>query len=83
MSHTHHHLEDSSGLDRRLWISMGLNLTVVVVEVIGGVLSGSLGLLADAVHNLSDVAALGLAIVARTLGRRPATYRFTYGLKRT
>lgn len=83
MSHTHLHIEDSNGLDRRLWISMGLNLTVTVVEVIGGVLSGSLGLLADAVHNLSDVAALGLAIVARTLGRRPATYRFTYGLKRT
>jgi cobalt-zinc-cadmium efflux system protein len=62
---------------------MGLNLTVTVVEIIGGVLSGSLGLLADAVHNLSDVVALGLAIVARTLGRRPATHRFTYGLKRS
>lgn len=83
MTHTHHHIQEHSSLDRRLWISMGLNLSVTVVEIIGGVLSGSLGLLADAVHNLSDVVALGLAIVARLLGRRPATRRFTYGLKRT
>jgi cobalt-zinc-cadmium efflux system protein len=82
MTYTHHHTEDRQSLNRRLWISLGLNLTVTVVEIIGGVLSGSLGLLADAVHNLSDVAALGLAIVARALGRRPATHRFTYGLKR-
>ncbi len=83
MPHTHHHIEDNDSLDLRLWGSMGLNLAVTVVEIIGGVLSGSLGLLADAVHNLSDIAALGLAIVARDLGRRPATHRFTYGLKRT
>lgn len=83
MPHTHHHIQARNSLDRRLWISMGLNLTVTIAEIIGGVLSGSLGLLADAVHNLSDVAALGLAIAARALGRRPATHRFTYGLKRT
>ena len=83
MLQVHNHIEDTSRLDRRLWISMALNLAVTVVEVIGGLLSGSLGLLADAVHNLSDVAALGLAIVARKLGRRPATRRFTYGLKRS
>lgn len=83
MPHTHPYTEDTQSLNRRLWISLGLNLTVTIVEIIGGVLSGSLSLLADAVHNLSDVAALGLAIVARALGRRPATHRFTYGLKRT
>jgi cobalt-zinc-cadmium efflux system protein len=82
MSHTHHHIQEHSSLDRRLWVSMGLNLALTVVEIIGGLLSGSLGLVADAMHNLSDVAALGLAIVARLLGRRPATHRFTYGLKR-
>jgi cobalt-zinc-cadmium efflux system protein len=81
MPHTRHRT-DRVNLNRRLWISMGLNLCVTTVEVIGGLLSGSLGLLADAVHNLGDVAALGLAIIARTLGRRPATYRYTYGLKR-
>jgi cobalt-zinc-cadmium efflux system protein len=83
MPHSHHNIKDNRSLDRRLWVSMGLNFIVTVVEIVGGVLSGSLGLLADAIHNLSDVAALGLAIVARVLGRRPATYRFTYGLKRT
>ncbi len=80
-NHSHGHVE--RGLDRRLWVSMGLNLTVTVVEILGGLFSGSLGLLADAAHNFSDVAALALAIVARALGRRPATRRFTYGLKRT
>lgn len=83
MPHNHLPIDDPAHLDRRLGTSMGLNLGVTVVEVVGGVLSGSLGLLADAVHNLSDVAALGLAIVARRLGRRPASYRYTYGLKRT
>jgi len=83
MSHSTQNNRKGSGVDRRLWITLGLNLTVTVVEFAGGLLSGSLGLLADAVHNLSDVAALGLAIVARVLGRRPATHSFTYGLKRT
>jgi cobalt-zinc-cadmium efflux system protein len=82
MLHRHDNNRETISLDRRLWISMGLNLGITAVEVIGGLLSGSLGLLADAVHNLSDVAALGLAIAARGLGRRPATYRYTYGLKR-
>lgn len=83
MPHIHVPMDDPRHLDRRLWLSMGLNLSVTAAEVVGGVLSGSLGLLADAVHNLSDVATLGLAIVARRLGRRPASYRDTYGLKQT
>lgn len=82
MSHVHDRADAVASLDRRLWISLGLNLGITAVEIVGGLLSGSLGLLADAVHNLSDVAALGLAIVARRLGRRPATYRYTYGLRR-
>ena len=82
MPHIHVPLDDPKHIDRRLWLSMGLNLSMTVAEVVGGVLSGSLGLLADAVHNLSDVATLGLAIAARRLGRRPASYRYTYGLKR-
>jgi cobalt-zinc-cadmium efflux system protein len=80
---THHHHETAPGnLDRRLWASAALNLGITLVELIGGLWAGSLALLADAAHNLADVGALGLAIFARRLGRRPPTPRHTYGLKR-
>lgn len=73
---------ESASVDRRLWGSLALNSSIVVGEVAGGIASGSVALLADALHNLSDVAALGLAIAARRMGRRPASPRHTYGLKR-
>ena len=81
MTH-HHHEVESADLDRRLWTSAALNLGITLVELIGGLWAGSLALLADAAHNLTDVGALGLAIFARRLGRRPPTPRHTYGLKR-
>jgi cobalt-zinc-cadmium efflux system protein len=73
---------DDGALDGRLLLSLALNVVITVAEVVGGLLAGSLALLSDAAHNLSDVAALGLAFVARRLGRRPPTLRHTYGLKR-
>lgn len=81
MTH-HHHETEISALDRRLWASAGLNLGITIVEFAGGLWSGSLALLADAAHNLTDAGALGLAILARRLGRRAPTPRHTYGLKR-
>ena len=81
MTHYHHEIE-SGDLDRRLWASAALNLGITLVEFAGGVFAGSLALLADAAHNLTDVGALGLAIFARKLGRRAPTPRHTYGLKR-
>jgi cobalt-zinc-cadmium efflux system protein len=71
-----------SNLDRRLWISAALNLTITLVELAGGLLAGSLALLADAMHNFADAGALGVAIFARWLGRRAPTPRHTYGFKR-
>jgi cobalt-zinc-cadmium efflux system protein len=83
MPHHHHHHESAPGdLDRRLWASAALNLGITLVELVGGLWAGSLALLADAAHNLTDVGALGLAIFARGLGRRPPTPRHTYGLRR-
>jgi cobalt-zinc-cadmium efflux system protein len=78
----HHHETESGNLDRRLWASAALNFGITLVELIGGLWAGSLALLADAAHNLTDVGALGLAIFARRLGRRAPTPRHTYGLKR-
>jgi len=76
------HTDEEKGLEVRLFGAIGLNALIVVAEVIGGVVSGSLALLSDAVHNLSDVAALLIALVARRLGRRPPSHRHTYGLGR-
>lgn len=79
---THHHDIEPGNLDRRLWASAALNLGITLVELIGGLMAGSLALLADAAHNMADVGALGLAIFARKVGRRAPTARHTYGLKR-
>lgn len=76
MPHHHH------AADRRLGLAVGLNLAIVIAEVIGGIASGSLALLSDAGHNLSDVMALALALFARRLGRRPPSTRHTFGFRR-
>lgn len=85
--HAHHHpaapeAGENPALDRNLAFSIGLNAVIVIAEVAGGLVSGSLALLSDAMHNLSDVAALALALVARRLGRRPKSHSHTYGLGR-
>jgi cobalt-zinc-cadmium efflux system protein len=84
MPHEDHadHLPADRAMDGRLWASLGLNVVITATEVVGGLMAGSLALLSDAAHNLSDVAALGLAVGARRIGRRPPTPRHTYGLKR-
>jgi len=76
------HEHTAKDLDRRLLWSALLNLAITAGEVVGGILSGSLALLADALHNLSDVVALVLALAARVVGRRPPSASHTYGLKR-
>lgn len=68
--------------DARLILSLGLNLLITLLQVAGGILANSLGLLSDAAHNLSDVVALGLSLWAVRLGRRPATPRRTFAYKR-
>jgi cobalt-zinc-cadmium efflux system protein len=65
--------------ERRLLLALGLNLLVVVVQAVMGILAGSVGLLADAGHNLSDVAALVVSMVAIRLATRPATARRSFG----
>ena len=81
-NHDHGHVIPQSGMDRRLWATAALNVAITLAEFIGGLLAGSLALLSDAAHNLSDVVAIVVALLARRLGRRPATVRHTYGLKR-
>jgi cobalt-zinc-cadmium efflux system protein len=66
---------------RLVWV-LGITAVFMVAEFIGGLLSGSLALLADAGHMLTDVAALGLSVFAMRLARRPADAQRTYGYVR-
>lgn len=80
--HGHHHHDVSDVGDRALGITIALNVALTVVEVVVGVLAGSLALVADAVHNLGDAAALVIALVARRIGRRGVDDSFTFGYRR-
>ncbi len=71
-----------SGNMRRVTIALALTGTFMIVEVIGGILSGSLALLADAGHMLTDTMALTLAAVAFRVSKRPSDSRLTYGYQR-
>ena len=66
---------------RLKWV-LGLTATFMVAELVGGLLSNSLALLADAGHMLTDVAALGLSVFAISLARRPPSRKRTYGYVR-
>lgn len=79
--HTHHHQHrEISG--KNLLIATLLNLVITVVEIAGGILSNSLALLSDALHNLSDTFATFIAYVATRVGRKKATTKKTFGYKR-
>jgi cobalt-zinc-cadmium efflux system protein len=69
-------------LRSRLHLALGLNATVIVAEFIGGVLLNSIGLIADAGHNLIDQGALFAALYAHILAARPATEARTFGYHR-
>jgi len=66
-----------------MWIALGINAGMLVAEAVGGVLTGSLAVLADAGHVLSDVGAIGLALFAASLAARPAGGRMTFGYQRS
>jgi len=80
VAHDHDHGRLQSR--RALGIALALTLAYTAVEVVGGVAAGSLALLADAVHMLSDNVAIALALVAVWLAAKPATAERTYGFKR-
>src|SRR5512138_3679086 len=67
---------------RRLSVSLGLTAAVMLTEVVGGWLSDSLALLSDAAHMLTDLGALGLALVAAYLTTRRADDKRTFGYRR-
>ena len=82
MAGGHHHPIDPEAGDRRVVAAIGVNVALTVAQVIGGIVSGSLALIADALHNFSDAISLIIAFVARRIARRPGDARMTFGYAR-
>jgi cobalt-zinc-cadmium efflux system protein len=85
--HAHHHHHDHGppgreGNRRRMAIALGINVLLLVAGVVGALVFGSVALLADAGHVLSDVGAIALGLLAATMAARPARGRRTFGLHR-
>ena len=81
MSHDHqHHSHQVSG--KNMGIAIFLNILITVGQVIGGIISGSMALLTDALHNFSDVIALLLSYISNRIAKRKSTAKQTYGYKR-
>jgi len=76
-THSHHPVNENN-----LLVATFLNLVITVVEIAGGLLSGSLALLSDALHNLSDTFATFIAYLAILIGKREANQKKTFGYKR-
>ncbi|WP_179009439.1 cation diffusion facilitator family transporter [Winogradskyella forsetii] len=84
MGHSHHHNHSHSNdlNGRNLLISIFLNIAITAAQVVGGLLSGSLALLSDALHNFSDVISLIISYIANRLVKRKASLKRTFGYKR-
>ncbi len=82
-NHSHHyHTSSTETSGTRLFITIILNFVITIVEVIGGIISGSLSLISDALHNFSDGIAVIITYIAIRLNRKPKDYQFTFGYKR-
>ena len=85
MGHDHNHNHSHAHPDlkgRNLFISILLNILITAAQVIGGVVSGSLALLSDALHNFSDVLSLVVSYIANRLVKKQASLKRTFGYKR-
>lgn len=82
MSHTHSHSHSEGTSEKNLIFTMLLNFLITIAEIIGGLLSGSLSLVSDALHNFSDGLAIIITYIAMKLSKKPKTLKYTFGLKR-
>jgi cobalt-zinc-cadmium efflux system protein len=80
MSEIHIHKHEVEG--KNLVLSIILNLIITIAQIVGGILSGSLALISDALHNFSDVLSLIFSLIAHKLSRRKASINNTFGYKR-
>ena len=82
MEHEHCHHEISEKTVNYLLISFVINMLLTVAEIIGGIVAGSISLIGDALHNMSDALSILIAVAAFKIGRRKACGRYTYGFRR-
>jgi len=83
MEHHHNHRIHKHNVEaKNLVISIFLNVIITLAQIVGGIVSGSLALISDALHNFSDVLSLVFSYVAHKLSRRKASINQTFGLKR-
>ena len=82
MGHGHHHHIDPQAGDRRVFAAIAVNMGLTVAQIVGGILSGSVALIADALHNFSDAISLVIAFGARKIARRPRDANMTFGYGR-
>lgn len=82
MSHNHSHNKSTETSEKNLFITMALNIFITFVQIIGGIISGSLSLISDAMHNFSDAIAIVVTYIALKLSKKPKTPKYTFGLKR-
>ncbi len=82
MAHSHDHGVSESTSGKRLFLTMMLNFLITITEIIGGLISGSLSLISDALHNFSDGIAIIISYIALKLNKRPKSAQYTFGLKR-
>lgn len=82
MSHDHSHAIPTNQNKKYLWMAFILTSTYLIVEVVGGLITGSLALLSDAAHMLTDASALAISLTAVYLADRPANLRKTFGYHR-
>ncbi|MDN3678448.1 cation diffusion facilitator family transporter [Flavobacterium paronense] len=81
-NHNHVHIHKHEVRGKNLIFSILLNLLITIAQVVGGIISGSLALISDALHNFSDVLSLVFSLVAHKLSRRKASINNTFGYKR-
>ena len=82
MEHNHVHIHKHEVEGKNLVYSILLNLLITIAQIVGGIISGSLALISDALHNFSDVLSLSFSLVAHKLSRRKASINNTFGYKR-
>ncbi len=80
MAHEHHHHQVEG---KNLFFTILLNLSISIAELIGGILSGSISLISDSIHNFSDVLSLIISYIANKLAKKEATENYTFGYKRS
>lgn len=80
--HHHHNHNEETSWGKRLFITMGLNLIIPAVQIGAGIMAGSMALISDALHNLSDFASILISYLALKIGKRGPTLSQTFGYAR-